>query len=432
MDDVSYDAIVIGCGPGGSSAATFLAKAGRRVLVVEKEKFPRFHVGESLLPYNRALFEELGVWPALAAVGFPRKFGAQFHLANGTKTTRFEFRNGCFTRETEAIQVERAKFDHLLMENARRCGVEVREGWTVRRFASDADGVSVEAVDVDGKQHSLRAKFLLDASGRANITGNQEGLRENHPKHRKYAVYGHFTGVARDAGEPGGDTVIVRDADRWFWLIPVSGEKTSVGLVLDKRALEAEGGDAEAAFHRAVANSAVMRQRMAKAQVVGGIKTTADFSYFNRRLVGPRVVRLGDAAGFMDPIFSAGVYLAMWSGKLAAEATAAALAAGNDGHRKLARYERRLNKAMRVYWRLVEHYYTTPFMELFLEPRPTLQTPAAVVAVLAGDLEPAWHIRWRLEFFYLLVWLQGKRTLVPRISFAPDPPLGHETPASSS
>ena len=419
MDDGSYDTIVIGCGPGGSSAATFLAKAGRRVLVLEKEMFPRFHVGESLLPYNRALFEELGVWPALQAVGFPRKFGAQFHLANGTKTTRFEFRNGCFTRETEAIQVERAKFDHLLMENARRCGVEVREGWSVRRFNVAAQAVTVEAVDATGATHSLRARFLLDASGRANVTGNQEGLRENHPNHRKYAVFGHFTSVARDDGAAGGDTVIVRDVDRWFWLIPVSGEKTSVGLVLDKRALEAEGGDAEAAFHRAVAASAVMRQRMPKAQVVGDIKTTADFSYFNRRLVGPRVVRLGDAAGFMDPIFSAGVYLAMWSGKLAAETTVAALASGSDGGRHFARYERRLNKAMRVYWRLVEHYYTTPFMELFLEPRPTLQTPAAVVAVLAGALEPAWHIRWRLEFFYLLVWLQGRRQLVPRISFGP-------------
>jgi FADH2-dependent halogenase len=295
----------------------------------------------------------------------------------------------------------------------------------------DDQGARVKASRPDGQEHTLRASFVIDASGRANLTGNQENLRQVHPRHRKYAVFGHFTGVQRDSGEAGGDTVIVRDERRWFWIIPISTHKTSVGLVLDKADLERDGGDAEAAFHRAAASSIVMQARMARADLLGELHTTADFSYFNRRLAGPRLLRVGDAAGFMDPIFSAGVYLAMWSGKLAAEAVKEALADRANGAPVFAAYEKRLNRAMRVYWRLVENYYTTPFMELFLEPRHRFDLPAAVVAVLAGDLEPSWRIRWRLELFYLLVRVQARRALAPRISFAPGAPVGEASCAET-
>lgn len=412
------EVLIIGGGPGGSTAAALLAGAGRRVVVLEKESFPRFHIGESLLPYNRPLFEELGLWPALQAVGFPRKTGAQFLLANGSKARRFNFREGRFTRETETLQVERARFDALLLHHARIRGAAVREGWTAGRVSVQPDRVEVEATDPNGGSHRLTAAYLIDASGRANLTGNQQGLRVVHPRHRKLAVFGHFDQVWRDPGEAGGDTVIVRFTDRWFWLIPISATRTSVGLVLDKDAFSAEGQDATTMFWTAVRRSPVMRARLDGACPTGALQVTSDFSYFNRRLVGPRLLRVGDAAGFMDPIFSAGVYLAMWSGKLAARATLTALADAAAARRALATYQRRLSRAMRVYWRLVEHYYTTPFMELFLEPRHSWDLPAAVLAVLAGDLEPAWPVRWRLELFYLLVHLQRFRAVVPRLDFS--------------
>src|SRR5262249_13173819 len=158
----------------------------------------------------------------------------QFHLGNGSMSTRFVFRNGKFTREPEVIQVERAKFDHILLKHARADGADVREGWTVLKTSSDAKGVNVEARDTDGKIHNFRAAFAIDASGRANLTGNQEGLRVIHPRLKKLAVFGHFTRVMLDAGDAGGDTVIVRLENKWFWLIPISKEKTSVGLVMDK------------------------------------------------------------------------------------------------------------------------------------------------------------------------------------------------------
>ena len=160
-----------------------------------------------------------------------------------------------------------------------------------------------------------------------------------------------------------------------------------------------------------------MRTRMSATTLVSPIQTTSDFSYYNKRLVGPRLLRVGDAAGFMDPIFSAGVYLAMYSGKLASQLVLKSLAAGHDGAALLPAYEKRVYRAMRFYWEMVEGFYTTPFMELFMEPRPKFNLPDAITAVLAGELDGGWAMDWRRRLFFWLIKLQAKWPLVPRISF---------------
>lgn len=417
-DEQIYDALIIGGGPGGSAAATYLAKSGASVLLLEKERFPRFHIGESLLPYNRPIFDEMGVWEKLEKCNFPRKTGAQFHLSNESKSLKFVFREGRFTKHTETIQVERSVFDDVLLKHARDCGADAREGWLVNGFETRNGMQIINASSDEGENWQFRSRFLIDASGRGNVTGNQEGLRKFHKDFRKVAVFGHFSGVRLDAAEKAGDTVIVRMENKWFWLIPIGPDKISVGCVLDGEEFKDADAKPDELFSKLAQSNPAMCARMEKAELLGKISVTTDFSYYNRRLVGERLLRVGDAAGFMDPIFSAGVFLAMYSGKLAAQSVSQALDAHSDGASLLVEYDRRVFKAMKFYWEMVFNFYTTPFMEIFMSPRPKFDIPAAVNAILAGEVDGGWKLHLRLKLFFWLIKLQSKFSIQPRISFS--------------
>jgi flavin-dependent dehydrogenase len=220
--------------------------------------------------------------------------------------------------------------------------------------------------------------------------------------------------------------VIVRFESRWFWIIPLAGEKVSVGCVMDQEEFSRLKQEPADMFERMWRLSPVMRDRMEKASLMGPVRVTADFSYYNRKLVGRRLLRVGDAAGFMDPIFSAGVYLAMCSGKWAAQAVVQSVESGHDGQALLSNYEKRMFRAMKYYWDMVEGFYTQSFLELFMEPNPKFGIPDAVTAVLAGELDGGWQMAWRRHLFLFLTKVQGFWPLVPKISFA-----NHDEPSET-
>jgi FADH2-dependent halogenase len=267
-------------------------------------------------------------------------------------------------------------------------------------------------------EHAVTGKFLIDATGQANFTGNRDGLKQNFEGHRKVALFGHFSGIPLPEGERQGDIIIVRLEDGWFWIIPLSPEKVSVGLVCDVKRFKDSGLKPKEMFDSVVAGSVALSAQLAHAELLGKLHVVSDFSYQNKCFASPRLVRAGDAAGFLDPIFSSGVYLAMTSARDAAKAVSKAVDQNVAMNSDIKRYEKGLRREMAQYWKLIKNYYTTPFIDLFMTPDPPLNLRSAVNSVLAGRLHQSWAVRWRLWAFYWCVRIQKKFPLAPRTDFA--------------
>ncbi len=404
----TWDVIIIGGGPAGSTAASTLRQAGRSVLVLEKAKFPRFHIGESLLPYNRAVFDELGVWSKIQSAGFMVKRGAQFWMGDGSRRTRLDFSKGSFTKFPESIQVERAKFDNILLRHAEELGADVREEAIVTDYRVEKDGVAVKYRTQDSGEQEVQAKFLMDASGLGNVTANKEGLRDYYPGHKKLAIFGHYSGVQMSEGEEKGDILVIRRENSWFWMIPLEDDKVSVGLVIDQADFKALQQEPQQVFDDAVASTKTVHERMLNAKVITQGHVLTDFSYTNRKLVSNRLVRVGDASGFIDPVFSSGVMLAMTSGREGAQVVHAAIAASKSLTFAMRRYEWATRRRVSRFWQFIENFYTKPFAQLFFQPTNKHRILCAINTSLAGNTQMSFGVWWRLRLFFTLVWLQKK------------------------
>jgi flavin-dependent dehydrogenase len=410
---LEYDVAIIGGGPAGSTAAILLARAGRKVVVVEKEKFPRFHIGESLLPYSLVAFDRLGVREELDQWAIDKR-GGEVATACGTRMIKFHFANGFRLKHTRAYQVERATFDEMLLRRAEKAGAEVREETSVSKVDLADDGVTLHT-----SSGEVRARYVIDASGRNAVLGQQLSLKEQYEHLKKFSCFAHFEGVQRDDGDDAGLTRLVRGPNYWFWLIPIDATRTSVGVVMNIADYRAMKKSPDEALEWAIADSALMTERMRDARRLSPVHAAGDYSYRNRQLTGPRWLLAGDAAGFIDPIFSTGVFLAIHSGEQCADALNEILDNPRRQTRLFARYERGLLRVMDKYLKFVTAWYRPEFIEVFTSPTQRFQLAAAVNAVLAGNLGNDFAIWWRMQIFYLVLFVQRHYPLCPRLDPKP-------------
>jgi len=413
-----YDVAIIGGGPAGSTAAALLARAGRRAIVFEREKFPRFHIGESLLPFSMKAFTRLGLHEKFLRAGFMKKFGGEIIGACSETGTKFYFKDGYRSQTDHAYQVTRGDFDKVLLDHAAECGAEVHEETSVDRVKFSNEDIEL-GVNSNGTSNSIRARYLIDASGRTSVLGRQFKIKKTYDHLQKLSIFAHYDGVWRAEGIDGTLTVLIRAIDRWFWLIPLSAERTSVGVVLDGETFRKSKLRAEEFLDQALAEQPITAKRMTSARRVSQVYVEADFSYRTARLHGERWLLAGDAAGFIDPIFSSGVFLAVFSGELAADALNEVIDHPHKAKRLFPQYERAVNRAMDVYLRFVNAWYTKEFIEVFLAPRNVLGLAPAVNAVLGGNVGNSFPIRWRMWVFYFLVWLQRHHPIAPRLTLVP-------------
>lgn len=409
----NYDILIAGGGPAGSTTALILARAGFSVAVLEKDRHPRFHIGESILPRNMNILQDLGLEGALRALPHVPKYGAEFGMGNNPITRKFSFADGLVPGQV-VFNIERSHFDAMLLREARSAGAEVFEETPVKEILSLArDSVKVRTAD-----RELSARLLIDATGHGTIVGRHLNLRKNfqEPELQKVAYFGHFENVERPEGIATGHPCIIMCDEGWFWLIGLSDTKTSVGFVTRPSFVKTLSIPPTRLLSWAAQRCPVVRHRMRNAIGEPTNMVLSDFSYRCRPYAGDGYFMVGDAAAFLDPIFSTGVTLAMVSAQSTAAIVTQLLRGELSAITAQQRHIRFVEKSTKPFWSLIRNYYRHSFRELFMEGQGPFEMQRAIISILAGQVfpKPRWSLRWRHVAFNACVSLQEHFTLVPR------------------
>jgi flavin-dependent dehydrogenase len=396
MSDTA-DAIIIGGGPSGSCASAILAEYGHRVIVIEREKFPRYHIGESLIPFTFGPLERLGMIPKMKASHFVRKFSVTFVQPDGRRSQPFYFFNR-YDRETVAQtwQVLRSEFDQMLLDNAREKGAEVREETTVNRLLMDGDRVAgVEVTDRAGRTGEVRAPITLDCSGKEAFASNRRGWRMRDPYLNKIAVWTYYRGSRREPGiDEGATTVAYVPEKGWFWHIPQHNDMVSVGVVAEGKYLTRGGvREPRGIFHREVEENQWIKDHLATGASTGEYFITSEYSRHSRYCAAPGLLLVGDAFAFLDPVFSSGVMLALKSGHLAGETVHEGLIAGDLSPERFAQYGAFMRQGVENMRKLVYAFYDPAFsFREVIERYP--DAAGQITDCLSGDVNKDFSQLW--------------------------------------
>jgi flavin-dependent dehydrogenase len=378
------DVLVIGGGPAGSTIGALLARRGREVVILEKARHPRFHIGESLLPLNLPLFAELGVAEEIERISMP-KYGAEFVSPWHPAPVKYEFQDAWDKTFPLSYQVRRSEFDEILFRNAARCGATTLEGYRATGVLFDSAGATVTSQG-DGGEQRWRTRFVIDASGRDTFMADRLDSKRSNARHASAAIFGHFSGVTRREGKAGGDISIFWFDHGWFWLIPLADGVTSVGAVCKPAYLKSRKTPPDRFLMDTIALCPALAERMTRAELSSPVTATGNYSYEAERAWGGNYLMLGDAFAFIDPVFSSGVFLAMSSAFSGADVVETCLDKPRAARRALQGYEARMRRGLRTFSWFI-YRVTTPVMrDLFMNPSNRFRMREALLSILAGDI----------------------------------------------